>query len=374
MKHFLLFLLFLSLVVAITLRVRYGGGEPYPDLSTDPILDADALEEVLSYAEPIGNVAVSRDGRLFFTVHPESRPQGNKLLEWVAGAAVPYPSGTVQPHLFDTVLGLVIDQQNRLWSIDSGNHGFGTARLLAFDLNTGNIVHDHELRPEIAPSGSYLQDLQVSSDGETVFIADASIWRKNPGIVVYDVARREARRVLENHPSVTAQNFRVQTATRAMSYLGGLIDMKVGVDGLALDASGEWLYFGAVNHGSLYRVPVDDLRNPTLPARDLNKVVERYSDKPLSDGLSTDLEGNIYVTDVEHGSIVIVDASRVLATLVRSPSIRWADGLTFGPDGWLYIADSALPEQILQSTEHIQAQGPYHVFRFQPGAQGIPGR
>ena len=34
-------------------------------------------------------ITVSADGRIFFTVHPESRPQGNKLLEWTAGAAVP---------------------------------------------------------------------------------------------------------------------------------------------------------------------------------------------------------------------------------------------------------------------------------------------
>ena len=104
----------------MTLRVRYGGGEPYPDLSTSPLLAESQLEEVISYAEPIGNVAVSRDARIFFTVHPESRPKGNKLLEWVAGAAVPYPSGTVQPHLFNTVLGLVIDRRNRLWTIDHG--------------------------------------------------------------------------------------------------------------------------------------------------------------------------------------------------------------------------------------------------------------
>ena len=98
----------------------------------------------------------------FFTIHPESRPQGNQLLEWVNGAAVPYPSGTVQPHLFNTVLGVVVDRQNRLWTIDNGNHGFSSARLLAFDLDTGEVVHDHSFRDEIAPAGSFLQDLQVS--------------------------------------------------------------------------------------------------------------------------------------------------------------------------------------------------------------------
>jgi sugar lactone lactonase YvrE len=374
LRHFLLFLLALSIIVVATLRVRYGGGDPYQDLSTSPLLDDIQLEKVLGYSEPIGNVAVSRQGRLFFTVHPESRPQGNKLLEWVNGAAIPYPNGTVQPHLFHTVLGLVIDRQDRLWTIDHGNHGFGTARLLAFDLASGNIVHDHEFRPDIAPAGSLLQDLQVSADGETVFIADASLWRKRPAIIVYNIATRDARRVLESHVSVSAQNYLIRNPIRDMSFLNGLVTLKTGVDGITLDTENKWLYFAAMNHGGLFRVPVRDLRNPLLASRQLENAVERYSDKPMSDGLSADLSGNIYITDVEHGAVLLADGESALHTMVKSNRIRWADGLSFGADGWLYIADSALPEQILQTTEHVDAAGPYFIFRFQPGFDGIPGQ
>jgi len=361
-------------LAAIILRVRYGPGDPYPDLSTPPILDEAALEEVLSYPEPIGNVAVSAGGRIFFTVHPESRPQGNKLLEWVDGAAVPYPSGTVQPHLFDTVLGLVIDRRNLLWTIDNGNHGFGSPRLLGFDLATGNIVHDYKFRPEIAPRGSFLQDLQVSADGRTIFIADASVWRQRPALIVYDVATRSARRVLEAHHSVTAQNLLVSTPIRDMQFLGGLVSLKTGVDGITIDSENEWLYFAAINHSGLFRARVRDLVNPTLPPHQLENEVERYSDKPLSDGLSSDLSGNVYVTDVEHGSVFVVGKDRKLTTLIRSPRIRWADGLSFGPDGWLYLADSAIPEQVLKSREYMRSRGPYFIYRFKPGFAGIPGR
>jgi len=89
MKSVLLFLIILLVVAATTLWVRHGGGESYPDLTDAPLLGSDALEEVLAYSEPIGNVAVSKSGRIFFTVHPESRPRGNKLLEYVNGASVP---------------------------------------------------------------------------------------------------------------------------------------------------------------------------------------------------------------------------------------------------------------------------------------------
>jgi hypothetical protein len=83
-------LLVVAIIVVTTLRFRYGGGDPYHDLSTAPFIEETLLEEVLSYREPIGNVAVSQQGRLFFTVQPESRPQGNKLHYWVDGAAIPY--------------------------------------------------------------------------------------------------------------------------------------------------------------------------------------------------------------------------------------------------------------------------------------------
>jgi len=374
LKNLLLFLLVLGLAAAAALRLRYGGGQPYDDLSTTPLLVEAALEVVLDYPEPIGNVAVSPEGRIFFTVHPESRPPGNKLLEWVAGAAVPYPNGTVQPHLFDTPLGIAVDRQNRLWTIDNGNHGFGTARLVALDLATGDVVHDHEFHPDVAPSGSFLQDLQVSADGQHVFVADASIWRKMPAIIVYDVQRRSARRLLESHASVSAERYVIRTPARDMRFLGGLVSLRAGVDGIALDTTNEWLYFAAMSNGNLYRIRVRDLLDETLPPRQLENEVERVSAKPMSDGLSTDLAANVYVTDVEHGAVVRVTPDRRVETVIRSPRIRWADALSFGPDGWLYLADSAIPEQVLRSREQILAAGPYSIFRFRPGTEGVPGQ
>ena len=372
MKKILLFLLILIIAIIIVVGIRYGGGEPYPDLSSTPMLSDDALEEVLSYAEPIGNVAVSASGRVFFTVHPESRPQGNKLLEFVDGAAEPYPDGTSQPRLFDTVLGVAVDRKNRLWTIDHGNHGTRTARLLAFDLETGDLVHDQRFDAQIAPGGSYLQDLQVSADGRTVVIADTSFWRKRPAIIVYDIGTATARRVLESHQSVSAEDYLIYNHGTAMSFMGGIVTLRGGVDSIALGQ--EWLYFGAINGSGLYRVQLRDLTNAAIPNSQLAARIEHVTIKPLSDGLSIDVDGNVYGTDVEHGSIFLVDTEQELHTVLRSQQIRWPDSLSFGPDGWLYIADSALGDVVLKPRDHIKAHGPYKIFRFQPGTEGIPGQ
>jgi len=374
LRNLLFLLLFIGFGIAITARLRYGGGDTYEDLSTPPLLGEQQLDQVLQYPEPIGNVAVSNDHRIFFTVHPDSRPQGNKLLEWVSGAAVPYPSGSIQPHLFNTVLGITIDRQQRLWSIDHGQQGFGQPRLLAFDLGTGDLVHDHKFRKEIAPIGSFLQDIRVSPDGNYVIISDGSLLRKKPALIVYEVAKRNARRILESHESVTAENLLIRNATEELSFFGGLISLKVGVNGIAIDPHNKWLYFAATNSSGLYRIRMEHVVDTTIPEIELQTLVERYSDKPLSDGLSTDLDGNIYVTDVEHNSISIVGNDRLPKTLVRSSDIRWASGLSFGPDGYLYVADSAFPELLLKTKKHIAAQGPFSIYRFDTGHAGIPGQ
>ena len=371
MKKLLLTILILALIAATALWLRYGGGDTYPDLSTTPRLPASSLQEVLSYSEPIGNVAVNRDGRLFFTVHPEARPPGNKLLEYVAGAAVPYPSVSVQTDLFDTVLGVAIDRFNRLWTIDHGNHGLREARIIAIDLDTSEIVHDRTFDKSIAPAGSFLQDLQISADGRTAVIADASLVRKSPAIIVYDLEKDEARRVLESHDSVSAENYAIHSNDRPIEFFG-IVALRGGVDGIALGP--DWLYYGALSGSGLYRVRLEDLRNTQMKPAELADRVERFSDKPLSDGLSIDVAGNVYITDIEHNAVFAVSPERELKTLIRSKLVRWPDALSFGPDGYLYLADSALPNVILQSREHIKAAGPYRIFRFRPGFDGVPGQ
>ncbi len=372
MKGVLLFLVILLITAAAVLWIRHGGGNTYSDLTGTPRLHAEALEEVLTYPEPVGNVAVSSTGRIFFTVHPESRPHGNKLLEYVDGASIPFPSPRQQSELFDTPLGIAIDRLNRLWVIDHGNHGLRSARIVAIDLETGKVLRDQHLDETIAPAGSLLQDLQVSADGRTIVIADASFWRKSPALIVYDVETGEARRVLEGHPTVSAENFVIRTDGKPMQFLGGMVALRGGVDGIALGP--EWLYYGALNGSGLYRIRLKDLLNRGLPASQLAKTIERHSNKPLSDGLSIDTDGSVYVTDVEHGAIFKIGPDSGLTTLIKSPRLRWPDALSFGPDGYLYVADSALPELILKSDEHIRAQGPYRIFRFQTGSLGNPGQ
>jgi len=363
----------LAALVYFGLRARYGGGERFPDRTGPPELDgASALEVVANLDYPPGNVAVSASGRVFATFHPEGDPPF-AVFELVDGKPVPYPPGGLPGGLgYQSVLSLRIDRRNRLWVLDYGRHGLGAPRLLAFDLATDALVHRHDFPSKVAFAGSQLNDFQVSPDGRHVYIADASIFAQVPAIVDYDVSRQRARRLLQGHESVLPERYVPVVQGVRMEFFG-MFAIRPGVDSIALDDAGEWLYFAPVTNNWLYRVRTQDLDDESLERATLESRVERFAKKTMSDGIAIDSEGDLILTDPEHDAVVELARDRTLHTWLRDPRLRWPDGLSFGPDGWLYVTCSALHHVILRGQDERRANAPYQIFRFKPGVTGVPG-
>jgi sugar lactone lactonase YvrE len=366
-------LLVALVVVAVGLgfiRVLYGGGARLEDRTTAPEIPGSAIETVANLPYPPGNVAVSAEGRVFFTYHPDAAPPVN-VLELVDGKPVPYPSADFAE--WQTVLSLRIDGQGRLWTLDHAGYGRGTPRLLAFDLATNKEVHRFEFPDEVAGILSMLNDFQIDPAGRTIYIADASPIVHEPAIVVYDVTTQTARRVLEEHPSVQTEDYRIQAPGRDMVVLG-IFTLRIGIDSIALDRKGEWLYYGPVTGATLWRVRSADLRDASLSAEALAARVESYAPKTISDGMSSDDQGNLYLTDPEHSAIVMIGPDRRLRTLVKDRKLRWPDGLSFGPDGWLYLSCSALEVVLFTAGGAVEDNAPYQIFRFKPGGTAPAGQ
>lgn len=359
--------LVVTLVVTVFgLRLWFGDGAAYKDLTTPPAIGEPGLETVLEHHSPIGALAVSATGRVFFATHPDVPAEGPRVFEWRDGVARPFPAAATQAALLDTPAGLAIDRFERLWIIDPASHGFGRPRLMAVDLATGLVTHEHVFPRAIAPRGSFLNDLEIDPAGRMAYIADASIWRRNPAVVVYDSLTRESSRRLEGHAALLPQGWVPGTDVREMRYVAGLVPYRPGLHGLALDPAGRWLYLGAMANDTLYRVPATVLADPGADAGQLAAAVEPAGVKPLSDGLAADQGGNVYVTDVDNSAVLRLDSAGRLQTIVRSPRIRWADSLAFGPGGWLYLSDSALAETLLQTRRTVDDRAPYRVLRFRP--------
>lgn len=367
LKRIGLGLLVLLIGLAVYLRVQYGGGNEYPDVSTDPKYGSAELVEVIAHPDPIGNVAVSKDTvgphRVFFTIHPESRPETIKLVEIINGQAEPYPSLEDQS-LFSTVLGVFTDQQNRLWTIDHGNHGFEPVKLLAFDLATNELVHEYAFPKDVAKKLSFFNDLSVSPDGQHIVVANVSFFGKKPSIAVYDLQSGESRNRLEGHESMKHESYVPVTPNKKMRFFGGLVDLLTGIDGIDFTRDGEYVYWAPMGHSKLFRVATSKLTDFSLTEAQLAEAVEEVATKPLSDGIRTDFSGNVYITDIENQGIYVISPGGKGHTLIKDERIRWADGLSLAMDGTFYLADSDIPNQMLMSKKNMAENSPYHIFKF----------
>lgn len=360
------------------LKITRGSGDLYPDVSTAPLF-GNTLEVAAELPLPPGNVAVSADGRIFFNYHylGGKDASGHSVFELIDGKPSPYPSAEFQP-TFNTTLGMLIDRQNRLWTVDpAGLDGERQTRLLAFDLTTNAVVYDYTFPNNDA---DFAQDLQVSSDGRTLYLASTGVFRLIPAnLIVLDTETGVARTLLKGHELVESQPWRIQKHGGGyVSIFYGLLDWTIGVDGVALTKDDAWLYFGAISHDTLYRVPTSALLDQQLSDEQLAHYVEAVGQKPLSDGFSADLEGNIYITDIEHGGIARMTPEGQLTTLIKDPRVRWADGISFGPQRTIYFSDSAIPAYLTQTADPAalevhQQHGPYYLFKFTNDKEGVPG-
>ena len=141
----------LALVVVLLVGVRlvYGGGEPYPDQRTPPLVPADEVEVLAELDWPPGNVTASAEGRIFFNTHPFVQSQRFAdafLFELVDGRPRPYPSAELQPDL-QWVFGMTVDRQGRLWVISPASNS--VSLLTGAKVPTKPLVE--ALKPPVTP-------------------------------------------------------------------------------------------------------------------------------------------------------------------------------------------------------------------------------
>jgi sugar lactone lactonase YvrE len=128
-------------------------------------------------------------------------------------------------------------------------------------------------------------------------------------------------------------------------------------------------------HGfSLYRIKADDLVNENLNAGMLANRVERYSDKPISDGITIDKNNNIYLGELAANAIGVISADKKYRRLAQCPRLSWVDSFSFGANGQLFAVVNRLHQSATLNGGVSASKPPYYLLRIKALAAGLPGR
>ncbi|MDJ1470156.1 L-dopachrome tautomerase-related protein [Cytophagaceae bacterium DM2B3-1] len=320
------------------------------------------LETVAELPIRPGNVAVSNKGRVFATIH--SLGSRNIQLIEIKGKNkyIPYPNDSYQKNegpasddAIDSPLGLIFDKKDRLWVIDMGQE-LGKTRLWCFDIQTNKVVRKITLLESIAPKGSFIQDLAIDADNDWAYMADIS----NPGIVALNLKTEKARR-FGNAPQLNAEDMDM-VINGKLIYFGGK-PARVAVDPISLSADANTLFFGAMNGKTWYKLDASLFRKEA-DDKIVAASIAKAGEKPISDGATTDQNGNHYFTNLTQHAISKLDTKGKLTNIITDSRLKWPDNAYLASNGYIYIAVNQLNTTPAFTGGKDEGNPPYYIYRF----------
>jgi sugar lactone lactonase YvrE len=340
-------------------------------LLTSTVFAADySVFRELDSQHPPGNVAVSSTGRVFMSNHHFYGVDSRIVELKKDGSIVDYPNTEFNQNL-NPVLGVVIDEQGILWMLETASAD-GVGRLIGWDTQQNSLYKTISLTASVLPSNSFLNDLAVDRKHETVYITDPA-GGSNAALIVVDLTSGTARRVLDG--SVYTRPEDVDTVINGNTLSIGGQPIRIGVDSLTIDPNNEWVYFGALSGEKLYRVHTQYLLDAKLSANMLRSKVEFYANKPISDGITIDNGGNIYVTDISHNAVGYIDTDRQYHILYQDDDkFSWSDGFSTTADGKLLVTVNKLHQSPAVNNQQDKSDGRYYIIQFDALTETTVGR
>jgi sugar lactone lactonase YvrE len=245
-----------------------------------------------------------------------------------------------------SVLGFHIDRRNGwLWAIDAGFVGgeskapAGAQKLMVFDMVTRKLVKSIPLDAVADRKGSFLNDIAVDEARQIAYVSDSgyrSAPRNLAGIIVVELKKGKARRVLHQHPAVMPEPGRKVFAHGAEVFPNN--PLLVGINGIALSPDARTLYWTVTAGSKLHAMSTAELRKgKTGKVRDLGAVGGN------TDGIVVAADGAVYITDVSRNGIVRYDpASASMKLVAADERIYWPDTASLGPDNAVYFTANNL--------------------------------
>ena len=334
------------LIAAITV---VGCAAPQPEVTEIEVAEP-TLEVLAESDRQWTGVAVTPEGRVFANYPRWSPEVPVSVVEVEAdGTLAAYPdeawnnwSPEADPaSTFVCVQSVVADDKGFLWVLDPANPWFqgvvpGGAKLVQIDPASDEVIQTIVFSPEVAPAGSYLNDVRIDHRHRAAYLTDSGAG----ALVVVDLESGESRRLLDDHPSTSAEDV-VLTIGGSEWLLPNSAAPQVHSDGIAYDAANDAVYYQALTGKTLYRIPGAALRDPALDDTALVAVVEIVARSGSSDGLLWDRADGIFISAIEEDAVKRW-SPRGVETVVTDPRIAWPDSFAIGPDGSLYVTTSQI--------------------------------
>jgi sugar lactone lactonase YvrE len=328
-------------------------------------------------------VSVSASGRVFVNFPKWGDDVEFTVAELRDGTAVAYPdqawnspSGDDDAKALVSVQSIVVDPIDRLWVLDTGAPMFqkakpGGPKLVCVDLNTDTVVQTIVFDQHVALPTTYLNDVRFDlrkGEAGVAYITDSSDQGPN-GLIVVDLASGRAWRRLHDHPSTKAVE-----PPDFLPVVEGAVFMerpadgppqpvKMGADGIAIAADGSRIYYCPLASRRWYSVDAGALADPSVSDADVAATVVDEGDKGgAADGLETDDQGRLYLTNGEHNAILRRLPDGTFETVVHDPRLLWPDTMSVA-DGYLYVTANQLYRQDKYQRGEDRRRYPYSLFR-----------
>ncbi|WP_411726193.1 L-dopachrome tautomerase-related protein [Methyloglobulus sp.] len=327
-----------------------------------------------------GNVTVMDNGRIIMSMHPFYQPKYT-VVEYKDKMLVPFPNKELvdadskSQLKLDSVLG-IRSANGIVWMLDIGMRSGVTPKLVGWDTKTDKLHQVINLPTPITPKDTFVNDFAVDTRRNHIFISDPA-GGVNAALIVVNLNTGTARRVLEGHASVIPENVDLiidKVPVQIKDKSGKLNRPHIGVNPITEDLNNEWVYFGAMYGHSLYRIKADDLADEKLAAKDLANRVQRYGDKPISDGITIDKDNNIYLGELAENAIGVISSDRKYRRLAESADLSWVDSFSFGPAGQLVAVVNRLHQSATLNGGVLKAKPPFYLIQVKSLAAGLAGR
>lgn len=350
-------------------------------LSADAVAEPSTYDIVAQLNQGPGNVTVTEKGRVILSQHQFYEPSYSVVELKGTDTLVPFPNAALNDRngqsdlKLDSVLGIRASG-DIVWMLDNGMRSGVPPKLVAWDTKIDRLHRVIYLPSPITPKDQFVNDFAIDPIHRRIFISDPA-GGSNAGLIVVNLDTGTSRRVLQGHVSVVPENIDLVIDGRPIQVKdaqGNLFRPHIGVNPITEDLHNEWVYFGPMHGNSLYRIKAAELADEKIDDDTLSRRVERYAGKPISDGISIDQDGNIYLGELAENAIGVITPDRKYRRISQCPKLSWVDSFSFGPQGRLYAVVNKLHQSATLNGGESSSKPPYLLVQARPLASGQPGR